>query len=367
MRAFLELVDCATDVRCSLRPGERVRIRAGRPLVVGSAAHDDVSVVSPRRRHALCAFADEGDQVVVSARAGGGVFVRDRPLGENPFDLIDGDVIDVRDDLRLRLVVVPDAAGFDTDVAVAGRWVVFDEGPRSARCVPVDDPGGPPRRLLGLSGPDPLRRWRRLLAAGGGATAVREQWDDGDRRLVAIDDVAGASLDELLAAAAAQGATLDAPFIAALLRPSLHTVASTRLEVFVDARSWRVTIDGAVVFDGFVQAALAGVGPFLHSRPPGQLLVDALVDAARRGAAIPGEVFVLRGPLEAPAPNPPAARAMTALERVRRWVDEQPPVSSSAWRGLLAGLFPARAEREQVLRERLALLDAATVARLPRR
>jgi hypothetical protein len=371
MRAWLELVECSGEATCSLRPGERYVLPADRNAVLGRTTDSDIVMKAFRqggRRN--CGIRPCGTHhELVHYGHQLSIFVAGRELRDGVCELCDGDEIVPGDGLRLRYVVDRGEggvdAGFDTDLATAGPFVVFDRRADTWRCVPVDDPAAAPRRLLGVTGPDPLRRWRRALAAGGGTTAVRASWDDGDRRLVVVDDVAGAHLDELLTRGALHGGRLDASFVAALLRPSFHTLVSTRVDVFLEPRSWCVTFDGDVVFDGFVLAALSGLPHFIRGQPVGQELVDLVAGLARRGAAIPGDAIVLQGPLAAAA-TPAEARALTALQRLRVFLDEQPPVSSSAWRGLLAGLFSARVERERALRERLALLDEATIARLPR-
>ena len=380
MRAYLELVECSGEATCSLPPGQRFALRPGSDVTLGRTAECDVVIKSRGqggRRN--CTISARGSHhELLHLRHQGTIVVGGRELNHGSHELADGDEIVPGLGLRLRYVVDrgegrPDA-GFDTELAVAGPWVVFDQSLDSWRCVPIDDPSAPPRRLLGVSGPDPLRRWRRALAAGGGTAAVRATWDDGDRRLVAIDDVAGVTLFELVERSAQHGGTLDAAFVAALLTPSLHTIVSTRVDVFIGPRVWCVSFDGDVVFDGFVQAALSGLPHFVTSESPGERLIEVVGALSERGVSLPGDLR--RRPRWSTPPLPPStgsltttgdAPAPTALQRLRAWIDEQPSVSPSTWRGLLAGLFAARVERERALRERLALLDAATIARLSRR
>ena len=374
MRAWLELVECSGAATCSLAPGERFALPPDRPVQLGRRADCDIVMTSPAQGGRLnCTLRSRGTHhEFLHAGHSLPIFINGVDAGHGaPRDLVDGDEIMPGVGLRLRYVVDRGVGGvddgFDTELATAGPFVVFDQCGEVWRCVPLDDPAAPPRRLLGVTGPDPLRRWRRALAAGGGTTAVRTSWDDGDRRLVAVDDIAGATLDELLAVGRAHGGRLDAAFVAALLRPSLHTIVSTRVAVFVDERAWCVTFDGDVVFDGFVHAALSGLPHFVRARSPGQELIDVVAHIGRSSGAVPADDFALPSP---PVPGdaaPREASALTALQRLHAWIDAQPSVSPATWGALLAGLFPARVERERALRERLALLDAATIARLPRR
>jgi hypothetical protein len=374
MRAWLELVECSGAATCSLAAGERFALPPDRVVGLGRRADCDIVISSPAQGGRLnCTIRSRGTHhEFMHAGHSQPIFINGVEAGHSyARDLVDGDEIMPGIGLRLRYVVdngeggVDD--GFDTDLATAGPFVVFDQCSDVWRCVPIDDPSAPPRRLLGITGPDPLRRWRRALAAGGGTTAVRASWDDGDRRLVVVDDIAGASLEELLVAGKTYGGHLDATFVAALLRPSLHTIVSTRVDVFVDARAWCVTFDGAVVFDGFVHAALSGLPHFVRGQSAGQELIEVVAHIRRRSAAIPDGDFALPSRRDPGGDAPREASALTALQRLRAWIDAQPAVSSSTWQGLVAGLFPARVARERALRERLALLDADTIARLPRR
>jgi hypothetical protein len=378
MRAYLELVECSGEATCSLAPGQRFALRPDRDVVLGRAPDCDIVMRSPgqggRRNCTIRARGSHHELAHLLHQQA--IVVGGQEIVRGSRELQDGVEIVPGAGLRLRYVVdrgeggpdpSPDA-GFDTALAVAGPWIVFDESADGWRCVPVDDPGALPRRLLGVTGPDPLRRWRRALAAGGGTTTVRSSWDDGDRRLVEVDDVAGATFFDLLERSSDQRATLDGSFVAALLRPSWHTVlSSARVDVFVRTRGWCVTFDGDVVFDGFVQAALSGLPHFARSHAVGEELIHVVLEAIHGGAAVPDDILVQRPPLAGSASPAPDVRPLTVLQQVYRWIDTQPPVSASSWRGLLTGLFPARVERERALRERLALLDAATIARLPRR
>lgn len=375
MRAYLELVECSGWATCSLAPGQRFALRSDRDVVLGRAPDCDIVMRSPgqggRRNCTIRARGSHHELVHLLHQQA--IVVGGQEIIRGSLELQDGVEIVPGAGLRLRYVVDRGAgddpdAGFDTALAVAGPWVIFDESADGWRCVPVDDPAAPPRRLLGVTGPDPLRRWRRALAARGGTTTVRASWDDGDRRLVAVDDIAGATFFDLVERSRQLGGTLDASFVAALLRPSWHTIlSSTRVEVFVGLHGWSVTFDGDVVFDGFVQAALSGLPHFARSVSVGQDMIQAVLDAVRGGAAVPDDMLVQRAAHAGDAPSAPGTTAATVLQRVYRWIEAQPPVSSSTWQGLLSGLFPARVERERALRERLSLLDAATIARLPPR
>jgi hypothetical protein len=106
----------------------------------------------------------------------------------------------------------------------------------------------------------------------------------------------------------------------------------------------------------------------VRSRAAVDELVAALVAvAATGGASFPPELLACAASADRGTGKVPDRTATTVLSRVWQWIDAQEPVSASMWQGLIAGLFPARVARERALRERLALLDTRTVARLPRR
>jgi hypothetical protein len=355
MRAWWELQDRDVDVACSLERGERLRCPDDRALTFGHGPACDVVLGTTRggpRRLATV----EWDGVAWSIRPHGrpaSLRLNGQPVVGGT-DLHDGDVLEPVPGTRLRFVVDVDEAGFDTELFVDGGLVLFDRLGPGWRCVPVDAPDEVPRRVLGVEGPDPLRRAPAAFAAGVGTTAVHRVSDDGERRLVVVDDVAGAHLGDLLRVGEASGATLDPVFTAALLGPSLPALVSTSLPVFVSTLRYFVTFDGAVRMDGFVGAALlAQTGV---PAPPTFPLLAMLARLVRAG--------VLPAALDDP-PFRGGDDAQARLQRVLAWCNAQPAVEPAAWRALLAGVFPARVAREEALRARLAALDDATIARLP--
>ena len=327
------------------------------------------------------------------------------PIGVNgrqiwkDHDLLHGDLVSPGESLVFRYVVDGGADRVSLGVLVdrCGRRLLFEPeaGGRCWRSVDVDEPAAEPLRAAFCADP------AAVLAACASATVVARAHDvlidgsDGQRRAVLLDDVAGASLDAILEATRAQGATVDVAVLATLLGPIAAFLAS-RPPRCQSPDPWTIhlTWDGLVRFDGVAQALLddmAGRAGGDDDVDHAEAFARTLIDAGLLGPEPVLEEEVLHiGEHWEVRQNEHHERRVEALRlQVRSvpafglllvqafdrelvdvaafwaaaaaWSAGFDVVPASTLRSLVRGLFPGRAAEEDALRERLAALDGAAI------